>query len=88
MSEPATKIVLHIGAERTGTSSLQATLATNAGRLLDEAGLLYPREPPLAAGNAHFGLPAAFLDSARAEFYLPGGRRSPAELRQALADMG
>jgi hypothetical protein len=85
MSEPATKIVLHIGAEKTGTSSLQATLAKNAATLLAEAGLLYPREVPLAAGNAHFGVAAAFLDPRRTEFFLPGGHRSPAELRQALA---
>lgn len=85
MSEPATKIVLHIGAEKTGTSSLQATLAKNAATLLAEAGLLYPREVPLAATNAHFGIAAAFLDPERSEFFVPGGRRSPAELRQALA---
>ncbi len=84
MSEPATKIVLHIGAEKTGTSSLQATLAKNAAMLLAEAGLLYPREVPLAAANAHFGIAAAFLDAERSEFFVPGGRRSPAELRQAL----
>ena len=82
MSEPGTKIVLHIGAEKTGTSSLQATLAKNAAALLAEAGLLYPRNPPLAAGNAHFGIAAAFLDADRSEFFVPGGRRSPAELRQ------
>ena len=85
MTEPATKIVLHIGAEKTGTDSLQAALAINAGRLLDEAGLLYPRDPLLAAGNAHFGVAAAFLDPVRTEIFVPGGCRSPAELQQALA---
>ena len=85
MSEPATKIVLHIGAEKTGTSSLQAALAKNAAMLLAEAGLLYLREAPLAAANAQFGIAAAFLDAGGSEFFVPGGRRSPAELRRALA---
>jgi hypothetical protein len=85
MPEPATKIVLHIGAEKTGTTSLQAALAMNADRLLDESNLLYPREPPLAGGNAHFGIAAAFLDADRTNFIGPAGRRTPAELRQALA---
>ena len=85
MTEPATKIVLHIGAEKTGTDSLQAALAINAARLLDESSLLYPRHPLLAAGNAHFGVAAAFFDPVRTEIFVPGGRRSPAELQQALA---
>ncbi len=79
-----TQIVLHIGAEKTGTTSLQAALAKNAGRLLDESSLLYPCDPPLATGIAHFGLAAAFLDAGQREFAAPAGIQL-AELHEALA---
>ncbi len=85
MSEPVAKIVLHIGAEKTGTSSLQAALAANADLLLAEAGLLYPRSAPLAYGNAQLTLAAAFLELRQAEFVLPERRSSLAELRDALS---
>lgn len=85
MSEPVTKIVLHIGAEKTGTTSLQAALTTNADLLQAEAGLLYPRRAPLGYGNAHLTLAAAFLEPSNAEFVAPEKGASPAELRQALS---
>jgi hypothetical protein len=79
-----TGIVLHIGGERTGTTSLQATLATNARALFASTGLLYPVGAPFFDDNGHFPLAAAFLDPSTCNFIRPGLRRPLPELRQAL----
>jgi hypothetical protein len=80
-----TKIVLHIGAEKTGSTSLQATLANNAALLYSRCGLLYPTEPPLGRWDAHFPVAAAFLDLARCNFVDLRWRLPIAELRASLA---
>jgi hypothetical protein len=55
-------IYLHIGAEKTATTSLQRFFKINARRLL-EAGIWYPTDPalPYCVGDAHFSLAASLL---------------------------
>ena len=79
-----TKIVLHIGGEKTGTTSIQATMAKNARLLFAKFRLLYPTTGPFFDDNAHFPLAAAFLDAAECDFLDGRLRREPAELRRAL----
>ena len=82
-----TKVVLHIGGEATGTTSLQASLAANSALLFSRTGLLYPTSAPFLDNRAHFPLAAAFLDRARSNFIRLDQLRPAAELRQALASL-
>jgi hypothetical protein len=74
-------IVLHIGTGKTGTSSIQALLAQNRGRLAD-LGCLYPRSPGRRRHTAlsHFVKPSDALERE------PSWRRrkhsSPAKFRE------
>jgi hypothetical protein len=79
-----TKIVLHIGGEKTGTTSIQAAMAKNARLLFAKFRLLYPITGPFFDDNAHFPLAAAFLDAAKCDFLDGRLRREPAELHRAL----
>lgn len=55
------RIVLHIGCEKTGTTSIQRTFANNRARLLD-SGYCYSE---VLGENNHFGLPIFCLDDSR-----------------------
>ncbi len=82
-----TRVVLHIGGEATGTTSLQASLAANSRALFAGTGLLYPTSAPFIDNGAHFPLAAAFLDRAHTNFIPIDQQRSPDELRRALASL-
>lgn len=79
-----TRVVLHIGGEATGTTSLQASLAANSHALFARTGFLYPISAPFIDDSAHFPLAAAFLDRARSNFIRIDQQRPAAELRRAL----
>ncbi|MEL7090768.1 MAG: hypothetical protein AAFN94_03445 [Pseudomonadota bacterium] len=52
------EVFLHAGAHRTGTSSFQLCLATNAGALAQMGyDVAYPRREGIAGGNLHLRLP-------------------------------
>ena len=50
------RIILHIGTEKTGTSTIQSFFHKNADKLLDH-GILYPRAPYGPDSASHIGLP-------------------------------
>lgn len=50
MGSKAMKIIVHIGLHKTGTTSIQFSLAENRGKLLDQ-GILYPRAAAVEAGG-------------------------------------
>lgn len=68
------KILLHIGGEKTGTTTLQAFLSRNTRRLLKRYGVLYPTAGPLFMDGGHFPCVSAFLEPARCEFVPPPRR--------------
>jgi len=65
------KLLLHVGMEKTGTSSLQAFLFENSQRLGD-LGIWYPTDPtaPYVEGHAHFPIVSNFI-SCEADFVSP-----------------
>lgn len=75
-----TKIVLHIGGEKTGTKTLQAFLARNAKRLYQKHGIVYPVETLLRLGDAHSPVAASFLPASDCNFIEPAAHRSPREV--------
>ena len=79
-----TNIILHIGGEKTGTTSLQAALTKNARLLFNRSGLLYPTDRPFFDHNGHFPLAGAFLDRSASEFLHSHLRRPPDALHRAL----
>jgi hypothetical protein len=86
-NRPMTRVVLHIGGEATGTTSLQASLAANSRALFARTGLLYPVSAPFIDNRAHFPLAAAFVDRTRSNFIRMDQLRPAAVLRQALASL-
>ena len=82
-----TRVVLHIGGEATGTTSLQTSLAANSRALFASTGLLYPTSAPFSDNRAHFPLAAAFLDRVHSNFIRMDQQRPATELRRALASL-
>jgi hypothetical protein len=74
------RIVLHIGLEKTGTTSFQAYCAENRARL---NGALYPVNPACFLDINHAPLAASYFSAAEASALAIAGRR--AERRQAVA---
>ncbi|WP_200328307.1 hypothetical protein [Thiocystis violacea] len=66
------RIVLHIGLEKTGTTSIQRFLTTNRARLLARHGILYPTAPELFRHETHSVVAAALLGSGAQDFVTGG----------------
>jgi hypothetical protein len=79
------RILLHVGGEKTGTTSLQAFLTRNARTLLRRHGILYPTSGPLFLDNGHFPCVSAFIPPEQCEFVPPAHRLSPRDLAGALS---
>ena len=75
------KIILHIGAPKTGTSSIQVTL-NRSRKLLAERGIRYPQMP---GTNRHSLLAVPFLDAVPREFW-PRYGRDKAEVDKAAME--
>ncbi len=82
-------LYLHIGGEKTGTSSVQATLTQSSEALLRDHSILYPHDLPLHFREAHYPVATSFLPAAEVDFVPRALRLSHdqlgAELRK-LAD--
>jgi len=76
-----TRLILHIGYNKTGTTSLQAFFAANAAALRAN-GILYPETGRIPGRNAHYGINLALgiADAAR-----PADIPRPTGLQAALA---
>lgn len=73
-----TRILLHIGGEKTGSTYLQHWLHGNARQLLRRHGVLYPTARPLCVRRAHFPLAASLLPP-QARDFLPWRQQDSAE---------
>lgn len=78
------RFILHIGLEKTGTTSIQRFLNTNRALLLERHGILYPHHPSLRREDSHPLLPASLLPDANCEFIPSACRPDPARVRSAL----
>ncbi|NEV60856.1 hypothetical protein [Thiorhodococcus minor] len=81
-----TRIVLHIGLEKTGTTSIQRFCSTNRQRLWQQHGILYPAHPALRQDEAHAALTAALLPPNGCDFVDPEARPEVVEVMAALED--
>ena len=72
-----TRIILHIGGEKTGSSYLQRFLSRNAPALLRRHRILYPKSASLLHRHAHFPLVASFLGRADCDFIGERDHQSP-----------
>ena len=81
------QLLLHIGGEKTGTTTLQAFLRRNADLLMRRHGVLYPLSGPLNLDNGHFPVATAFVDPAHREFVPPRYWLRPADVSAALSDL-
>jgi hypothetical protein len=81
------QLLLHIGGEKTGTTTLQAFLRRNADLLMRRYGVLYPLSGPLNLDNGHFPVATAFVDPAQREFVPPRHWLRPADVSAALSDL-
>jgi hypothetical protein len=79
------KLLIHIGTEKTGSTSIQHFLAQNDRTLLALFRILYPKSESLFQHPAHFPVAASFLDASECEFVAPEGRIDPARLPEILA---
>lgn len=79
-----TRFILHIGLEKTGTTSIQRFLSANRTLLLEQHGILYPDHPSLWRDDSHPMLPASLLSSTHCEFLPATCRADPARIRAAL----
>jgi hypothetical protein len=81
------KLYLHIGAEKTGSTSIQNFLATNSSVLSEKHGIFYPRHPKLFSHINHSPLAASLLYDVNVSFLSGHKRASPIELSQALSEV-
>ena len=81
------ELILHIGGEKTGTTTLQRYLSANSARLLADFRLLYPAKPPLLFKAAHFPLINTLMPAAPLEFMRDHVVVAPDTMREALAAM-
>ena len=77
-------LYLHIGSEKTGTTSIQVALTTYSEALRQSGGVYYPVRTPLFLDTAHFPLVGAFLEPDELDFVPPACRLSIADVRQSL----
>ena len=77
-------LYLHIGSEKTGTTSIQVALTTYSDALRESGGVYYPVRTPLFLDTAHFPLVGAFLEPDELDFVPPACRLSIADVRQSL----
>ena len=68
------RLVLHIGLEKTGTTSFQAYCTEHRAALL-KAGALYPANPACFLRDNHAPLAASYFSDAEAKALLIAGRR-------------
>jgi hypothetical protein len=80
----AKRVFIHIGLEKTGTTTLQHFLCMNAPQLRDRE-YLYPCDPslPYFANFGHFPLAGCFLEHCP-EFLAPDEHRGPEEVLPSL----
>jgi hypothetical protein len=78
------QVVLHIGGERTGSTTIQMALAKASFKVLADNGVLYPVHTPLLAWIDHNPVAAAFLEGAPAEFISADRRISPETVIEQL----
>ena len=69
------RLILHIGLEKTGTTSFQAFCADHRERLA-ALGVCYPRNPACFLGINHAPLAASYFTAAEAAALLIAGRRA------------
>ncbi len=79
-STPADVITLHIGTEKTGTSTIQAFLVKNQA-VFNAAGLLYPQSPLATGEHSHAGLVHFVVGD-----YNRGRKKSDAEVPKAESE--
>ncbi len=77
-------LYLHIGSEKTGTTSIQVALTTYSEALRQYHGVYYPVRTPLFLDTAHFPLIGGFLEPDELDFVPPPRRLSIADVRQSL----
>ena len=77
-------LYLHIGSEKTGTTSIQFALTTYSEALRQSHGVYYPVRTPLFLDTAHFPLIGGFLEPDELDFVPPPRRLSIADVRQSL----
>lgn len=78
------RLLLHIGGQKTGTTTLQAFLTKNADLLMARYGILYPTAPPLFMDIGHFPCVTAFIAPENCEFVPPRYRLSASDVVAAL----
>lgn len=78
------RLLLHIGGQKTGTTTLQAFLTKNAGLLMARYGVLYPTAPPLFLDIGHFPCVTAFIAAEDCDFVPPRYRLSADQVVSAL----
>ena len=77
-------LYLHIGSEKTGTTSIQVALTTYSEALRQSSGAYYPVRTPLFRNIGHFPIVGAFLEPDELDFVPPSCRVSIADVRQGL----
>jgi hypothetical protein len=68
------KLLLHIGTEKTGSTTLQRYLSKNGAELLSRQNVLYPDDEELFWNHGHFPIAAALLPLEQCDF-LPTEKR-------------
>ncbi len=81
------ELILHIGGEKTGTTSLQRFLFQNSAELFERTRILYPVSPALCQYEAHFPVAAAFLPPGSLEFLDPSEEISREALQQEIKEI-
>jgi len=80
------KLYLHIGTEKTGTTSIQQFLTKNYSSLLSKHNILYPDHPVLFDKNAHFPMAGAFLNPLYCDFVEQNNISNPNDISKTLLE--
>lgn len=78
------KLYLHIGTEKTGSTSIQRFLTKNASLLLSKHGILWPQDPKVFRNNGHFPIAGSFLDPKDCDFLPQKAITTPLDAIAAL----
>lgn len=62
------KLFLHIGTEKTGSTSIQKFVTKNCSVLLPKYGILWPKNSLLFSNNGHFPIAGSFLEPKERDF--------------------